>query len=203
MIKHYLREFLDLGNYGIVGLGTTPAKLETLVFDAADWSVSGFIVSDDSTAGEPVKLTPSMFRSIDDEARLLHFDTSVEAIVEWAPSSGVGEATTLYDARELLDRDINGTDVTAGRIVDLLVNVNLWQMRYFVIDTGGRRVLTDIEWASSLSRGTAQPAIDLPGKAVATAPAYEHLDELCSGYEEALYRHYTRRVYATNAGGLV
>jgi hypothetical protein len=33
---------------------------------------------------------------------------------------------------------------------------------------------------------------------VATAPGYRSLDELCIGYEEALYRHYTQRGYVSN-----
>ena len=52
-----------------------------------------------------------------------------------------------FDACTLIGRTVHGRDGPAGRLGDLLINVELWVLRYLVIDTDERRVLTDIEWA--------------------------------------------------------
>jgi hypothetical protein len=134
----------------------------------------------------------SCLRDLDTDACNLAVDVADELSEPaqlYRPDTLAG--STQYDAVELIGRPIEGEDARAGRIVDLLVNVQTWQLRYFVIAAGQRLVLTDVEWASSLTKGGDEVRLDLPAGAVATAPRYEGLGELCSGYEEALYRHYT------------
>ncbi len=80
------------------------------------------------------------------------------------------------------------------------MNVDVRRLRYLVIETGSRCVLTDIEWCSSFDDCKGRPIVDLPAEAITTAPPYQALEELCSGYEEALYRHYTSRAYMIESG---
>lgn len=196
MLRHYLREVRDLCDYRVTGIGAAPAELAGIVFDAGDWRVRSFIVRQGTAAAEQIVIPRSCFRAIDDGTRELALEISdamSEPLERFRPDTLAG--STSFDATSLIDQPIRGTDAPAGRIVDLLVNVNIWQMRYFVIATGAGQVLTDIEWASSLAEGSDEVRLDLPAEAVVTAPQYPGLAELCSGHEEDLYRHYTRSEY--------
>lgn len=196
MLRHHLREVQDLCDYRVTGIGAAASKLEGIVFDAGDWRVRSFIVRQDTPAAEPILVPRSCFRAIDDVTRELALeipDAMAQPLERFRPGS-LGDSTS-FDAAALIDQPIRGTDTPAGRIADMLVNVNIWQMRYFVIATGAGHVLTDIEWASSLAEGSDEVRLDLPADAVATAPQYPGLAELCSGHEGDLYRHYTRREF--------
>ncbi|MGD8339288.1 MAG: hypothetical protein PVH89_00820 [Gammaproteobacteria bacterium] len=192
MIQHHLRELQALSRYTVVGIGAEPATLAGLVFDTKDWGIRSFVVRQNALGDEPVVIPPTWFRSLDDNRRELNF----EAEGEVSASARLFDAEALsgrgqFDAVPLIGRTVGARNGPAGRIIDFLVNVDLWVLRYFIIDIDGRRVLTDIEWASGLSQDRELPRIDLPAEAVATAPPYESLVGLSVGYEEALYRHYT------------
>ena len=103
----------------------------------------------------------------------------------------------IMDAAALLGRSVEGCDDVAGTVENLLVNVSAWQIRYLVIRANEQLALTDIEWCSSCGGDSGPLRIDRPAAAVASAPPYQDLSELCSGYEEALYRHYTSRAFDT------
>ncbi len=197
MIRHYLREFRALCEYDVIGVGENPGSLTGLIFDAVDWHVCSFVVRHDTAFPVPVLLETSTFSAIDDDARELRLDVDTEdpATISVFDPDGLADSS-LFDAAALIGAEIDAVDGPAGRIDDLLVNVKIWQMRYFIISTDDKRILTDIEWASSLASGTRQPSVDLPRMAISTAPVYERLEELRSGHEEALYRHYTGSVHA-------
>lgn len=198
MFSHHLRQIRDLCGYRVTGIGTGTSELSGLVFDAAEWQVRSFVVRLAMSAVDQVVMIPrACFRNLDDAAGQLALqvrDELPEPARIFRPDALAG--TARYDATDLIGRPIEGEDGRAGRVVDFLVNVEFWQLRYFVIATGKRLVLTDVEWASSLASGSDEIRLDLPADAIASAPPYEGLGELCSGYEEALYRHYTSSVAA-------
>jgi len=196
MIKHYLRELRDLCSYRVVGAGDAPAMLTGLIFEARDWCIRSFVVRQNALKRESIVIPQTCFRSLDDDRRELQFEVDDQLLASaecFQPESLV--ESPQFDAVAFLGRTIDGRDGLAGRVSDLLVNVDLWVLRYFVIDTDSRRVLTDIEWASSLAEGRERLLVDLPTEAIATAPPYENLGELCQGDEEVLYRHYTHTAY--------
>ena len=196
MIKHHLRELRDLCSYRVIGAGTAPATLIGLVFDAKDWCIRSFVVRQDALNRESIVVPQTCFRSLDDDRRELQLEVEDEllASAEGFQPESLSESTQ-FDAVEFIGGTIDGRDGPAGRVSDLLLNVDLWVFRYFVVDSDGRRVLTDIEWASSLAQGKERLRVDLPAEAIATAPPYENLGELCQGDEEVLYRHYTDTAY--------
>lgn len=196
MIKHHLRELRDLCSYSIVGVGTSPATLTGLIFDAKDWSIRSYVVKQEALHREPFVIPLTCFCSLDDVRRELRLDVREELLV--SPKHLRPETlakSTQFDAVAFLGQLIDARNGPAGKISDLLINVDLWVLRYFVIETDERRVLADIEWASSLTEGQERLLVDLPAEAIATAPRYESLGKLCQGDEEALYRHYTRTTH--------
>ena len=196
IIKHHLREVQDICGYSIVGQGQTLGALTGLVFDPQSWDVLHFLITESGTQGKPVGVPVQLFRSLDDVNRTLEVGLTREGLrsaEHYTPD--VLARKGLVGTTAVVGKIVDCSDGPAGRIGDLLVNVDVWQLRYLVIEAGSTRVLTDIEWCSSFDDCQAHPVVDLPAEAIITAPPYEALEELCSGFEEALYRHYTSRAY--------
>ncbi len=198
MTSHHLRHLKDLLHRTVSSEDGALGRLAGIAFDSVAWKVDHVIVSDPQQSREPLIVPVQFFRSIDDERRQLHFDVAGKVLLS-AGSYGSGnvEGLPLFDAAGLLGRTLYGRDEPAGKIHDLLVNVDSWKLRYLVVQTGAGQVLTDVEWCSALDRD-GRLTIDLPAAAVAAAPPYPGLEALSSGYEEMLYRHYTSRKYATD-----
>ena len=198
LFKHRLREVRDLCHYRVTGAGISPAVLSGLIVDAGDWHVDAFVVLREEPARELFVVPTSCFASLDDEARTLSLNVPDE-ILHTPDARKVPDlhGSSRFDAVKLPGETMFGCDEAAGTIIDLLVNVELWQLRYFIVQADSAVVLTDIEWASSLTRGSDQVIVDLPAVAIATAPPYESISNLCSGAEEALYRHYTRNEFVS------
>jgi len=202
MFNHHLRECLDLCRYSVAGFDHAPATLEGLIVDARSWRIEVFVVSVEGTGSEFFMVPRSGFVSLDDAARTLTLDVPDRASAATeGPLTAALQDTPRFDAAALPGMTLFGRDGPAGTIVDLLVNVDLWQLRYFVIEVDSGLVATDIEWASSLARGSDEVVVDLPAVAIATAPAYDSIDNFCSGDEEAMYRHYTRSEFVLPAAG--
>ena len=164
-------------------------------FDPADWAIRSAVVANHLTLRESIQVPIGLFRALADEREELYFDDACDAVL---PADGPGQ-TLLADAADLLGRSVaGGGDQVAGSIDDLLVNIDLWKLRYLVVSTGPGRVLTDIEWCASVGGEGQCLSIDLPAAAVTGAPPFEGLDRLCIGYEEELYRHYTSRKYVSD-----
>jgi hypothetical protein len=192
MISHQLRQLRDLLGYSVMSGDKPLGKLTGLAFDPADWAIRAAVVDDPVTSRDLVQIPIGLFRALADERRELCFDYAGEAVL---PAGGPGHSVPA-EAAALLGRQVAGGGQVAGSIDDLIVNIDSWQLRYLVVRTGTGRVLTDIEWCSSLGEDGQCLSLDLPAAAVTGAPPFEGLDRLCIGHEEALYRHYTSRKYA-------
>lgn len=196
--KHHLRELGSLQHYRVLDSRGVEGHLRGVVFDPRSWRVGRLVVNADHASAGQFFVPVQAVRLIDDEARRIEVE-----LTERPPLSSQRDlAESLAEAglgcsHDLIGQEVLGLDAAAGRIADLLVNVDVWQLRYLVIVAGTNTVLTDIEWCVSIGNHNTSPRIDLPAKAVATAPPYHGLDELCIGHEEALYRHYTQRAYVS------
>ncbi len=198
MIKHHLRELRGLIGCKVVLGDSAPGELAGLVVNPDDWRIMSGVVAISATPQQAVVIPVRLFGALDDERRTLHLDGSEAALRSSAAYSPDRLAEDgLVDAAALLGRSVEGCDEVAGTVENLLVNVSAWQIRYLVIRANEQLALTDIEWCSSCGGDSGPLRIDRPAAAVASAPPYQDLSELCSGYEEALYRHYTSRAFDT------
>ncbi len=198
MIKHHLRELRDLIGCEVVHSDSAPGKLAGLVVNPDDWRIASGVVAKSATPQQAIVVPIRLFGALDDEHRTLHLDCSEAALRSAIADSADRLAKDgLVDAAALLGRPVVGCGEAAGTVDNLLVNVSAWQIRYLVIRADTQLVLIDIEWCSSCGGDSDPLRIDRPAAAVASAPPYQDLSELCSGYEEALYRHYTSRAFDT------
>ncbi len=201
MTSHHLRQLQDLLRFTVVSEDGPLGKLAGLVFDPADWQIRHAVVAAQGTNREPVLVPIRFFRSIADKRKELHFDIAGEVLLSPGGLRGGRLAQPpLADAANMLGWLVAGRDEPAGRIDDIVVNIDIWRLRYLVVRTDAGRVLTDAEWCSSFRGSGPCVTLDLQAAAVTGAPPYQGLDELSIGDEEVLYRHYTSRKYAGDGG---
>lgn len=177
---HNLRELQDLLSYRVITPEQPVGQMRGLAFTANDWKVCDFLVGNES---ESLVIPTTRFRAIHDARKELELESTSGA--------SVGPSVHLHDAARMLKHKVIASDGPAGTVLDFLINVATWQLRYFVINTPGPRVLTDVEWCVGMDHQAETVTLDLSAQKLATAPPYTELTELCQGDEEALYRHYT------------
>jgi hypothetical protein len=196
--KHYLRELSSLCQYRATDPDGEIGTLSGVVFDPCSCRVARLIVDTETGRDSHAFVSIEEIRSIDEKARNMDVDRATNrSRLSWHEVEVAVSEAGLAVSQDLIGQDIQGLDATAGRVADLLVNVDVWQLRYLVIVAGANTALTDIEWCVSIGGRDTSPRIDLPAAAIAKAPTYSDLGELCIGYEEALYRHYTQRAYVS------
>ncbi|MGD8978043.1 MAG: hypothetical protein PVG91_10600, partial [Gammaproteobacteria bacterium] len=162
MTSHHLRQLRDLLQFTVITEGGPLGKLAGLLFDPADWKIRNVIVAERGNDREPVRVPVRFFRSIDDERRELFFDVAGEVLLSHGDHQISGPShSPPIDAASVLGRSIAGCDDVAGSIDDLLVNIDVWQLRYLVVRTDSGRVLTDVEWCSSFDGDSRCLRLDL------------------------------------------
>lgn len=191
----YLREFLALRRYRVLGPDGADGALVGIVFGRPDWPVESLVAD----LGTRMHVAPEHVRGLIDDPPCVRLDAMER------PSGTDAEPTPLapgVDAESLLGCAIvsSGDKATTGSVADLLINVNDWHLKYFVVDNGTRLVLLHASWVRGASVGASRLLIDgvLP-RALQSAPAYAGLATLTPGYEDVIYRHYTRRDFIPDA----
>lgn len=192
MTQHLLRKWTSLRGMRVVRDGEAIGRLAGLGFNDKTLRVAEFLVDTKDAECVPVRLPVDRAAVLDEPRRELMVERSGATSGRSEPGR---DARAPVDAHALLGKTIQCLDGPVGPVADLLVNIDVWMLRYFLVGVGEHRVMTDIEWCSSFNGGDG-PALELPVKALETAPAYPGIDALCSGFEEALYRHYTRRKFS-------
>lgn len=99
---------------------------------------------------------------------------------------------SLRSAREVLGYIIHTSDENdIGHIDDFIVSDDLWDIRYFVVDTGniipGKKILISIHWIESIEFGKSQVAVDITREAIEAAPPFDPAQPL---NREVEMRHY-------------
>ena len=98
---------------------------------------------------------------------------------------------------------MNAVDGDIGRVVDLIVDDDDWQLRYLVVDTGhwlpGRKVLIPLEWAQRISWSESEVIVEMTRQAVEDSPRFHPEEPVNREYEVMLYDYYGRPRYWVNA----
>jgi hypothetical protein len=105
----------------------------------------------------------------------------------------------LRSAKELRGYDIQASDESIGHIDDFIVEDDIWEIRYLVIDTSnwwfGKRVLVAPQWASRISWEQRNVCINMSRQAIKDSPEYDPSVTLEREYETRLHDHYGERGY--------
>jgi hypothetical protein len=190
-VRCYLQEYLALKRFPILGHQGEHGRLLGITFKEPDWRVASVLAD----LGVLTRLSPEQLECSPDSPptirlRDLGGGTRVRNGRDAVPAAGNVEADELLDCRIVSSRD----DTVGGRITDLLINLRHWCLRYFVVDNGARRVLLHVTWITGISPDASSVITDgLPSNALLSAPEYTGLAAMTPGFEDTVYRHYTRR----------
>ncbi len=102
----------------------------------------------------------------------------------------------LRSAREIMDYQLGAVDGEMGRIDDLIVDIEDWQVQYMVVHTGtwmsGKQVLMALEWVQNISWDKHQVTVDVTQDQVKNSPIYDPHAPVNREYEVRLYDYYGR-----------
>jgi hypothetical protein len=113
-------------------------------------------------------------------------------------------AARQYDAhlrsmREVMGYSIQATDRRVGHIQDLIVDTDLWQVPYLVIDTRhwlpGKKVLLASTWVREVNWTDSQVHVGLSAEYIRNSQPYTATEAVNRDAELRLYDYYGRLKY--------
>ena len=111
----------------------------------------------------------------------------------------------LRSAKEVRGYNIQASDESIGHVDDYIVDDNVWEIRYLVIDTSnwwfGKRVLVAPQWASRINWEQKDVHVDMSKKAIMGSPEYNSSVTLNREYETRLHGHYGEQGYWNKSDG--
>ena len=105
----------------------------------------------------------------------------------------------MRSMEEILDYDIQAKDGGIGRLQDVIMDDEVWAIRYMIIDTHkwlpGKSVLVSPAWASEVVSTEEKVYVDLTRKQVESSPEFDPEVPINREYETRLYDYYGRPKY--------
>lgn len=199
-----------------------------LVADTGSWLPGRKVLISPESLGSPdyeeqvvpVNLTREVIESSpplrEDEPVSRQFEVSLMEHFAWTGFSGSGAPLHLEEktrgtddssggnphlrsTREVSGYKIEATDGEIGKIDDLIVDVETWQIRYLVADIGtwlkGRKVLFSTDWIQGFDFADRKATVHLTKQSIEDSPEFEPALPINRQYEEKLYDYYGRPVY--------
>jgi len=100
----------------------------------------------------------------------------------------------LRSANELLRYQIRGSDGEIGSVQDFVVETKLWQIRFYVVDTGGwlpgRKVLLSPLWEDEIRWEDKSISFELTREQIENSPEFDPRRPVNQDYEGAVYDYY-------------
>jgi hypothetical protein len=119
--------------------------------------------------------------------------------VEDAPQDDQRYNPHLRSFKEVSGYRINADDGEIGKMVDLIVDQEKWNVLYMIVDTGGlfrgKKVLVSPNWVDQISASSQEVDVDLKVETIRKSPEWDPNQPLDRDYEERLHEHYGRRGY--------
>lgn len=105
----------------------------------------------------------------------------------------------LRSANEILGYHIEAIGGDVGHVEDLIVDDDVWAIRYFVVDTKnilpGKKVIVSPHWVTEARWHDSKVAVALQKKQIEEAPKFDPHEPINRRYEERLYDFYGRPRY--------
>jgi hypothetical protein len=110
------------------------------------------------------------------------------------------DESALRSTQEVQGYRIQATDTDIGHIEDFIVQLDVWIVRYLVIDTSNwlpasKQVLVAPTWVDSVDWGESKVFMDLTSDQVKDSPEFDPSLPVNRGYEKVLYDYYGRPRY--------
>lgn len=187
----YLREYRRLKAFPVVQAGGAAGVVAGALFDRRDWRIRGLLID---AGGRRFVDVAAVERIVDQPPQLRLKPGTRPLAVNALNASTVAQQ---LDTDGLLSCSVVSRDGLAGRLADVLVNVDSWLLRFFVVHSENGLVLLDVTWTTDVDLPEHRIAVDVPAGALRSAPGYQGLQTLTPGYEDIVSRHYTQRDFHT------
>lgn len=117
-----------------------------------------------------------------------------------SPAEEEQGASHLRSATEVIGYSVQATNGAVGKVKDLLLDDENWQLFYLVIDTdkqlgSDKQVLIALEWIKSINVATKAVSLDLTRHAIQDSPPFDPQAPVNRQYEEVLYDYHGRPKY--------
>ena len=115
---------------------------------------------------------------------------------EEAADRQAAEDPHLRGTRAVTGYTLHATDGPLGRVEDYITDLDGWNIRYLMVDTGlrlpGRKALVSPHWIKSLVWKTSEIFVDLTQEAIRKSPEFDPATPVSEDYQSAIYDHYGR-----------
>jgi sporulation protein YlmC with PRC-barrel domain len=105
----------------------------------------------------------------------------------------------LRSSHDVSSYHIQATDGEIGHIIDFIVDIENWTIRYLIINThnwwAGKNMLVSPQWIERVSWKELKVFINLSRESIKLSPEYSAEILLTRDYETQLHRYYNRNVY--------
>jgi sporulation protein YlmC with PRC-barrel domain len=182
-VECYLREYSRLRASAVVQPDGSCGKLAGAVFDPDDWRIGMLLVDD----GDRWRVGTGAIDHVGDDP------PEIVLRPEWELRVASARPAHRVETDRLLAYALITRDGAVGRIADLLINIDNWRIKFFVVDNGRRPVLLHVEWTRRVDTQSRKVFVDVPARAFESAPRYAGIAVMTPGYEDVVNRHYTRR----------
>ncbi len=109
------------------------------------------------------------------------------------------DKTRLRSTRDVIGYYIQASDGDIGHVQDFVVDDEIWEIRYMVVDTRnwwpGKEVLVAPQWIEKVGWEEGKVHVDLTRESIRNSPEFDNLSAVNRDYENRLYEHYRRRKY--------
>jgi len=220
-----LRSLKELEHYTVNATDGDVGTVVTFLFDDEHWVIRYLVVDTNGLTNQPqVLVSPAFFSEVDwltQRFRILlrkddvQKSPSVAEVAGSEPYMSVVAADSghnvpplrsneladihLRSAKEVRGYDVQASDDSIGHIDDFIVEDDIWDVRYLVVDTSnwwfGKKVLVAPQWAKRISWEQKNVYVDMSRQTIKDSPEYDPSVTVNRDYEIRLYDHYREHGY--------
>jgi sporulation protein YlmC with PRC-barrel domain len=178
----------ELQNYTIQARDGEVGSLADVYFERDTWAVRYLVVEVGGwLSRQQLLLIPAVVEGVDRQAAAIQVSLT---------RSQVKNSPDVDSARELTGYAVRATDGAVGRVDDVLLDTESWQISYLVVGTGdwlaGRQVLISPAWIDAIRWASAEVDAGLTRAGIESSPPYDPADVLGAEYRRKLAEHHGR-----------
>ncbi|MFQ6609027.1 MAG: PRC-barrel domain-containing protein [Fidelibacterota bacterium] len=102
-----------------------------------------------------------------------------------------GADAAPQSCRDIIDCQVHAHGETVGRVTDLIVDDDCWQIRYLVVDKGrllpGRKLILSTLWIRQETENSSMLLVDIPADVIERSPEYDQSSPLTRTMESEVF----------------
>lgn len=218
-----LQSLKELEHYTVNAADGDVGRVVNFLFDEEHWVIRYLVVDPSGVLQNRhgVLISPASFSEVDwltQQVRIIltkgevQRNPSVADVAVSQPNAGFGAVagatasplnelgdSHLRSAKEVRGYEVQASDDSIGHVDDFIVEDNIWDVRYLVVDTSnwwfGKKVLVAPQWTKRIGWEQRNVYVDMSRQAIKDSPEYDPSVTVNRDYETRLYDHYRAHGY--------